>query len=103
LRFLILPWIAIPRLASHILGRMARRISRDWERIHGRPIYFPETFIDPERLRGTCYRAANRVELGRTAGRGKDDETHRPSRSIKDVLALPLHRRFHELLQESKS
>ena len=91
-------WVAVPHLASHILGRMARRISQDWERIYGHPIYFLETFIDPERFRGTCYRAANRVVLGRTTGRGKDDRTQRPNRPIKEVLALPLHRRFHELL-----
>ena len=98
-RFLILPWVEVPHLASHILGRMARQISQDWERIYGHPIYFLETFIDPERFLGTCYRAANWVLLGRTTGRGKDDQTHRPNRSIKEVLALPLHRRFHELLQ----
>ena len=85
-RFLILPWVEVPHLASHILGRMARQISQDWERIYGHPIYFLETFIDPERFRGTCYRAANWVVLGRTTGRGKDDQTHRPNRSIKEVL-----------------
>ena len=101
-RFLILPWVTVPHLASHILGRMARQISPDWGRVYGHPIYFLETFIDPERFRGTCYRAANWMVLGRTTGRGKDDQTHRPNRSIKEVLALPLHRRFHELLQEGK-
>jgi hypothetical protein len=101
-RFLILPWVTVPHLASHILGRMARQISLDWGRVYGHPIYFLETFIDPERFRGTCYRAANWVVLGRTTGRGKDDQMHRPNRSIKEVLALPLHRRFHELLQEGK-
>ena len=101
-RFLILPWVEVPHLASHILGRMARRISQDWERAYGHPIYFLETFIDPERFRGTCYRAANWVVLGRTTGRGKDDQTHRPNRSIKEVLALPLHRRFRELLGDGK-
>ena len=98
-RFLILPWLKVPHLASHILGRMARQISQDWERIYGHPIFLLETFIDPERFRGTCYRAANWILLGRTTGRGKDDQTHRPNRSIKEVFALPLHRRFHELLQ----
>jgi hypothetical protein len=101
-RFLILPWVEVPHLASHILGRMARQISLDWGRVYGHPIYFLETFIDRERFRGTCYRAANWVVLGRTTGRGKDDQTHRPNRSIKEVLALPLHRRFQELLQEGK-
>jgi len=99
-RFLILPWIAVPQLASHILGRMAHRLSEDWERAYGHPIYFLETFIDPERFRGTCYRAANWVVLGRTTGRGKDDQTHRPNRSIKEVLGFPLTPRFRQLLQE---
>ena len=101
-RFLILPWVEVPHLASHILGRMARRISQDWERLYGHPIYYLETFIDPERFRGTCYRAANWMVLGRTTGRGKDDQTHRPNRSIKEVLGLPLHRRFRELLGDGK-
>ena len=99
-RFLILPWISVPHLASHILGRMARQISQDWERVYGHPIYYLETFIDPERFRGTCYRAANWVVLGRTTGRGKDDQTHQANRSIKEVLGLPLTRRFRELLQQ---
>ncbi|MGB6728716.1 MAG: Druantia anti-phage system protein DruA, partial [Terracidiphilus sp.] len=55
-RFLILPWVRVEHLASHILGRMAARISDDWQQMYGHPIYFLETFIDPERFRGTCYR-----------------------------------------------
>src|SRR6202167_4123138 len=100
-RFLILPLVTVPHLASYLLGRMARLLSQDWERRYGHPIYFLETFVDPERFRGTCYRAANWVMLGRTTGRGKDDHTNRPNRSIKEVLGLPVHRRFRELLQES--
>jgi hypothetical protein len=84
-RFLILPWVRTPHLASHILSRVTGSLSRDWEQMYGHPIYFAETFIDPERFRGTCYRAANWVLLGRTTGRGKDDQTHRPNRSIKEV------------------
>jgi len=99
-RFLILPWVTVPHLASHILSRMAKVLSGDWERVYGHPIYFLETFVDPERFRGTCYRAANWAMLGRTTGRGKDDHTNRPNRSIKEVLGLPVHRRFRELLQE---
>ena len=98
-RFLILPWVAVPHLASHILGRMARRLSPDWERAYGHPIYFLETFVDPERFRGTCYRAANWVLLGRTTGRGKDDQTGRPNRSMKQILGYPLTPRFRQLLQ----
>src|SRR6516165_9447843 len=97
-RFLILPWVQVEHLASHILGRMAKRLSEDWERIYGHPIYFLETFIDPERFRGTCYRAANWVVLGRTTGRGKNCPTKRPNRSIKEVLGHPLTPRFRELL-----
>jgi len=102
-RFLILPWVQVPHLASHILGRIARRLSEDWERLYGHPIYFLETFVDPERFRGACYRAANWVVLGRTTGRGKDDHTNRPNRSIKEVLGYPLTRRFRQLLQGTEA
>jgi hypothetical protein len=97
-RFLIPPWIRIPHLASHILGRMPVVVSRDWERIYGHSIYFLETFIDPSRARGTCYRAANWVVLGRTTGRGKDSQSKKPNRSIKDVLGYPVWKRFRERL-----
>src|SRR6266481_4733560 len=99
-RFLILPWVTVEHLASHILGRMAARISDDWERIYGHPIYFLETFVDPERFRGTCYRAANWVLLGKTTGRGKQSNSYVPNRSIKQVLGYPLTKRFRELLGE---
>jgi len=98
-RFLILPWVTVPHLASHILGRIARQLSQDWEHLYQHPIYFLETFVDPERFRGTCYRAANWVVLGRTAGRGKDDHTNRPNRSLKEVLGYPLTPQFRDLLQ----
>ncbi len=99
-RFLILPWVQVKHLASHILGRMATVLARDWERLYHHPIYFLETFVDPERFRGTCYRAANWVVLGRTTGRGKDAPTKKPNRSIKEVLGYPLTPRFRELLAE---
>ena len=98
-RFLIVPWAAgVSNLASHILGRMPTVLSRDWERIYGHPIYFLETFIDPARSRGTCYRAANWIPLGRTTGRGKDSTSKRPNRSIKEVLGYPVWKRFRQLL-----
>jgi hypothetical protein len=92
--------VRVEHLASHILSRMAQKISTDWEQSYGHPIYFLETFVDPERFRGTCYRAANWVVLGETTGRGKNDQTGRPNRSIKQVLGYPLHRRFRQRLSE---
>lgn len=100
-RFLILPWVQqAPHLASHILGRMARQVSRDWERFYAHPIHLLETFVDPERFAGTCYRAANWMVVGKTTGRGKDSNSDRPNRSLKLVLVLPLDRRFRELLSQ---
>lgn len=97
-RFLILPWVRIENLASYILGRMAARISDEWQQMYGHPIYFLETFVDPERFRGTCYRAANWVLLGKTTGRGKQSNSYVPNRSIKEILGYPLTKRFRELL-----
>jgi hypothetical protein len=99
-RFLILPWVRVPHLASHILGRMAAVLSDDWCRMYSHPIYFAETFIDPGRFRGTCYRAANWQPLGLTTGRGKNDQTNKPNRPIKEILGLPLTPRFREYLSE---
>jgi hypothetical protein len=98
-RFLILPWVTVPHLASHLLGRIARRLSADWQAVYGHPIYFLETFVDPQRFRGTCYRAANWVHLGVTTGRGKDAPTYTPNRSIKNVLGLPLVKDFRQRLE----
>ena len=99
-RYLILPWIDVPHLASHILGRMPVVLSRDWDRVYGHPIYFLETFIDPSRWRGTCYRAANWVVLGQTTGRGKDSTSKKPNRSIKQALGYAVWKRFRQLLSE---
>jgi hypothetical protein len=99
-RYLILPWVRVPHLASHILGQMAKLVPRDWERLYAHPIYLLETFIDRERFAGTCYRAANWIVVGETTGRGKDSTSQKPNRSIKQILALPLHRRFRQLLSQ---
>jgi hypothetical protein len=99
-RFLMLPWVRVPHLASHILGRMARRLSADWQALYAHPIYFIETFIDPQRFRGTCYRAANWKVLGQTTGRGKDDQAHKANRSIKQVLGYPLVKDFRQRLSQ---
>lgn len=99
-RFLILPWVRVQHLASHLLGRMAARLSQDWQRVYGHPIFFLETFVDPERFRGTCYRAANWIVLGQTTGRGKQSNSYVPNRSIKQILGYPLTKHFRELLGE---
>jgi hypothetical protein len=99
-RFLILPWVRIPHLASHILGHMTNALSDDWTQLYGHPVYFAETFIDPGRFKGTCYRAANWILMGRTTGRGKASNSYTPNRSIKEVLGLPLTRRFRQLLRQ---
>lgn len=99
-RFLILPWISVAHLASHILGRMARTLCADWQRVYAHPIYYLETFIDPQRFRGTCYRAANWTVLGVTTGRGKDDRAHRANRPIKQVLGYPLVKDFRQRLSQ---
>ena len=97
-RFLILNWVGIPHLASHILGRMAKILPHDWMRLYNHPIYYLETFVDKDLFKGTCYKAANWVYLGETTGRGKNDQTHKPNRSIKAVLGYPLTKDFRKHL-----
>jgi hypothetical protein len=97
-RFLILPWVRVPHLASHLLGRMSAQLSADWQKVYAHPIYFTETFVDPERNRGTCYRAANWTPLGLTKGRGKDDQTNRQNRSLKLLFGYPLVRDYRRRL-----
>ena len=99
IRFLILRWVRVPYLASHILGRIAKVLPVDWQRIYNHRIYFLETFVDTERFKGTCYKAANWIYLGDTTGRGKNDQTHKANRSIKAVWGYPLSRDFREVLQ----
>jgi len=97
-RYLIPSWVQVPHLVSHLLSRMTRMLSDEWQKVYGHPVYFAETFVDTARHRGTCYRAANWVFMGRTTGRGKDDQTHKPNRTLKDVLGLPLHDDFRTRL-----
>jgi hypothetical protein len=97
-RFLILPWVQVPHLASHLLGAISRRLSDDWQRVYAHPIYFTETYVDTARFRGTCYRAANWSFLGMTTGRGKDAPTKTPTRSFKQLLGYPLVKDFRKRL-----
>jgi hypothetical protein len=97
-RYLIMPWVTVPHLASHLLSRVARMLSDDWQSVYGHPVFYLETFVHSERYRGTCYRAANWVCLGQTTGRGKDDQTHVANRPLKDVLGYALVKDFRQRL-----
>jgi hypothetical protein len=89
-RLLVLPWVVVPHLASHLLGCLARRIGADWQAKYGHPVHALETFVDRSRFRGTCYRAANWVWLGATRGRSRNDRRHDLRTSVKDVYLYPL-------------
>lgn len=102
-RFLIPPWIRVPHLASHVLGHMVRRLSEDWKRLYHHPIYFVETFVEPARHRGSCYRAANWIIMGQTSGRGHRCPTSHPNRPVKLVLGYALTKRFRERLNGQES
>jgi len=97
-RFLILPWVRVPHLASHLLGLAARSISRDWQQLYNHPVFWIETFIDTERFAGTCYRAANWIKLGLTNGRGKYNKSQKQLTSIKAMYGYPLLRDFRKRL-----
>jgi hypothetical protein len=89
-RFLVLPWVLVPLMASHVLGLLARRIRTDWQAKYGHPVQAMETFVDRDRFQGTCYRAANWLRLGATQGRTRNDRKHRIRTAIKDVYLYPL-------------
>ena len=99
MRFLILPWVKVPHLASHILGKVARRISSDWIKRYSHPIYMLETFVEKERFHGTCYRAANWTWVGQTKGRSRNDRYTTLKVPIKDIYLYPLVKRFREALK----
>jgi hypothetical protein len=99
-RFLILPWVKVPHLASHVLALGSRRIVGDWEKDYGVRPWLLETLVDPARFAGTCYRAANWYEVGETSGRGRMDREHRRhGRAIKRVFLYPLHPAARERLR----
>jgi len=100
-RYLVLPWIKVPHLASHILSLISRRLSSDWEKKYGHPIYCLETFVECDRFRGTCYQAANWIYVGKTVGRGRDDIDRSASLPIKHIYLYPLNRKYRELLGQN--
>jgi len=97
-RFLIVPWVKVKHLASHLLGHMARSLPTEWARVYGHTLCYLETFVDTERFAGTCYKAANWISLGKTTGRGNNAPTHAQNRSLKEVLGLPLTKDFRAQL-----
>jgi hypothetical protein len=96
-RFLVLPWVRVPHLASKVLGANLRRLSRDWEQKWGHPVHLAETFVD-KRFRGTCYRASNWLYLGQTAGRSKRGNAYLYNGKPKALFVYPLHRQAKRLL-----
>jgi hypothetical protein len=89
-RLLILPWVRVPHLASHLLGRATSRLSADWQDKYGHPICLVETFVEPERFGGVCYRAAGWQPVGLTTGRTRNDQSNRPMAPVKEVYLKPL-------------
>ena len=92
-RFLILPWIRVPHLASHILAQVARRIDADWQHRYRHPLHLLETFVQQDRFRGTCYQAANWIHVGQTTGRTRQSQRHRDNlvhAPMKDIYLYPL-------------
>ena len=104
-RFLILPWVRVAHLASHVLGRIAQRLSRDWQAKYGHPIYLLETFVQADRFAGTAYQAANWERVGQTKGRTRQDQPDGTwhQTPVKEVYLYPLHRRFRHYLQGAHS
>jgi len=100
-RYLILPWIKVPYLASHLLGRIARQISADWQALYHHPIHLLESFVDIERFRGTCYRAANWAWVGRSVGRGTKSKSRQTACSIKELWVYPLGKQWRQRLLQT--
>lgn len=100
-RFLILPHVRVPHLASHVLARLTRRLPADWQDAYNyRPVVV-ETFVERDRFAGTSYRAANWIHVGQTTGRGKLDRHHKHELPVKDVYLYPLHRAYRKILTNS--
>jgi len=97
-RFLILPWVRMPELASHIWARVARRIAADWQGRYGHRVGLLETFVERGRFRGSCYRAANWICVGQTRGRTRQDRQHVLQAPVKDVWVYPLQADFRKIL-----
>jgi len=98
-RFLILPWVRVQNLATHILAKINKRISADWLEKYGHPLFLLETFVEQQRFSGTCYQAGSWINTGQTTGRTRDDRNHKIKTAVKSVWLYPLTSRFREKLQ----
>lgn len=99
-RFLILPWVKVPHLASHLLGKICKRLVQDWREVYRETPVLAETFVDSERFAGTSYRAANWLRLGQSRGRGRNDRENQGGQSIKSVWIYPLVKNYRDKLLE---
>lgn len=99
-RFLILPGVVRPNLASKVLSLNLKRLSRDWEAVYGHPVLLAETFVDRSRFTGACYRAANWQGVGETAGYGRSGQRYWSHGQKKEVFVYPLHRRARQWLRD---
>jgi len=97
-RFLVVPWVRVPSLASYALGLAAARVSADWQRKYGQGIELLETFVDGTRFGGICYRAAGWLHVGSTTGRTRNDDRSRPPGPAKEVFLKPLRADWKERL-----
>lgn len=97
-RFLILPYVRVPHLASWTLGRVLRLLSRDWEKKYGHPIFLAETFVERDRFAATSYKAANWARLGSTSGRSRQDRYSTLRVPVKEVYVYPLRGDFRQEL-----
>ena len=97
-RFLILPWVRVQHLASHLLAQVCRALPGHWTEKYGHPIHLLETFVERDRFRGTCYRAAGWTHVGATAGRSRNDVYATMSVPVKDVFLYPLNADFKQRL-----
>jgi Domain of unknown function (DUF4338) len=97
-RFLILPWVRVPQLASHLLVLAARRLANDWLKGYGHRVWLLETFVEQGRFTGSAYQAAGWLRLGQTTGRTRQDRQRTLQAPIKSVWVRPLHPQFRKLL-----
>ena len=97
-RFIILPWVSVAHLASHLLGQLTARLSADWQHKYGHPIYLVETFVERDRFQGTCYRAAGWWRVGLTTGRSRNDKDFQLQVPTKAIYLKPLTRDFRRRL-----